>query len=157
MSGLLHEHAEVDIDGYLDYVHDVDVSQYLAPDPALAKMLEELPVPKAIFTNSICDWAERVTQQLGVRHLFEHIFDVRAVGYRSKPDPHAYSWVLETLKVPGETCVMLDDQPTYLAGATKAGMTTILVHPEASQTNGVDYKVERLLDAEPILRDLLDI
>ncbi|MGC9348225.1 MAG: pyrimidine 5'-nucleotidase [Anaerolineae bacterium] len=158
MAGLLREHPEVDIDAYLDYVHDIDVARYLDAAPDLAAMLESLSVPKAVFTNSIADWAERVTRQLGVRHHFEHIFDVRAVGYRSKPDPHAYSWVLERLGLPGEACVMLDDQPTYLLGAAEAGMTTVLVRSHADRRNGddaIDYAVDHVLDAEPILQRLL--
>ncbi len=155
MAGLVREHPEVAIDAYLDYVHDVDVTRYLSPHPALAAMLDHLPVPKAVFTNSIKSWAERVTKQLGIRECFEHIFDVRAVNYRSKPDPHAYTWVLETLDLPGEACVMLDDQVSYLTGASDAGMRTILVRRGGKAMNGVDFAVDHILEAERPLQRLL--
>ena len=32
MAGLLREHPGVDIDDYLDYVHDLDITRYLDPD-----------------------------------------------------------------------------------------------------------------------------
>ncbi|MCU0520599.1 MAG: pyrimidine 5'-nucleotidase [Anaerolineae bacterium] len=155
MSGLVHEHPELDVDAYLDHVHDIDVSRYLDPNPALAAMLTSLPAPKAVFTNSIGSWAEKITRQLGIRDCFEAIYDVRAVGYRSKPDPYAFTWVLQTLGLPGPACVMLDDQVSYLSGATAVGMRTILVRPGAQRTNGIEYQVDSVLEAEPVLRELL--
>jgi len=155
MAGLRNEHPEVDIDAYLDDVHAVDVSRYLSPDPALDAMLASLPAPKAILTNSITDWAERVTQQLGIRHHFEAIFDVRSVGYRSKPDRFAFEWVLQTLDLPGPACVMLDDQASYLTGATQVGMHTVLVKHGARPTHGIDFAVNHILEAEPILQRML--
>ena len=155
MAGLLREHPHVDIDSYLTYVHDVDVSQYLEPHPELQAMLASLAARKAVFTNSIADWAERVTRRLGVREYFEAIYDVRAVDYRSKPDPHAYRQVLETVSLPGEACVMLDDQPAYLRGASAHGMRTILVRADGQPGEGVDYAVPTVVEAEPVLRRLL--
>ena len=85
------------------------------------------------------------------------IFDVRAVDYHSKPDPHAYSKVLNTLGLPGEACVMLDDQASYLAGAARAGMRTIWVREGGTATDGIDYAVDHVLDSGPILRRLLGL
>ena len=155
MRGLILHHPDVDVQAYLDYVHDIDVSQYLDPNPALDAMLSRLDVPKAIFTNSISDWAERILKQLGVFHHFTHIIDVRAVDYQSKPHPHAFSRALEILDLAGEDCVMLDDQPHYLSGASAAGMRTILVREGGEATNGIDYAVGHILEAEPILQTLI--
>ncbi len=155
MSGLVHEHPEVDIDAYLEHVHDIDVSRYLDPNPELAAMLRRLPAPKAVFTNSIASWAERITRRLGIRDCFEALYDVRAVGYRSKPDPYAFTWVLGQLGLPAAACVMLDDQVSYLSGATAVGMRTILVRKGAQPVNGIDYQVDSVLEAEPVLRALL--
>ncbi len=60
MAGLLRHHPEVDIDDYLEYVHEIRVERYLTPNPALDAMLERLPVRKAVFTNAIASWAERI-------------------------------------------------------------------------------------------------
>ena len=152
MAGLLQDRPDLDIDAYLDYVHDVDVTRYLEADPLLDKMLSNLLLPKVIFTNSISDWAERIASRLGVRHHFQDIFDVRAVDYHCKPHPHAFSSVLHYLGVNGTECVMLDDQPSYLSGATEAGIRTILVRPDGVTSNGIDATVPYVLDAEPILK-----
>lgn len=152
MAGLLHDRPDLDIDAYLDYVHDIDVTRYLDPDPRLDQMLSNLALPKMIFTNSISSWAHRIASCLGVRDHFQHIFDVRAVDYHCKPHPYAFNSVLSYLGVTGEACVMLDDQPSYLSGATKAGMRTILVRPDGQATHGIDAAVPYLLDAEPVLQ-----
>jgi putative hydrolase of the HAD superfamily len=155
MRGLLLHHPEVDIDAYLDYVHDIDVSRYIAPNPALDGMLSRLDVAKAVFTNSVADWAERILQQLGVRRHFTHIIDVRAVDYQSKPHPHAFERVLEILGTPASACVMVDDQVSYLRGAVDAGMRTVLVRLGAEIVDGIDFAVDHILDAEPILQKWL--
>ncbi|MDF1512274.1 MAG: pyrimidine 5'-nucleotidase [Anaerolineae bacterium] len=152
MAGLLHDRPDLDIDAYLNYVHDVDVAIYLHPDPRLNQMLNNLTLPKVIFTNSISSWAERITVQLGVRQHFQDIFDVRAVDYHCKPHPHAFSRVINQLGVSGDACVMLDDQPSYLAGAKRAGMKTVLVRPDWTSSNGIDAAVPHILDAELVLR-----
>jgi putative hydrolase of the HAD superfamily len=152
MAGLLHDRPDLDIDDYLDYVHDVDVTQYLEPNPQLDHMLSSLTLPKAIFTNSIANWADRITVQLGIREHFKYIFDVRAVDYHCKPHPYAFNKVLQHLEVSGAACVMLDDQPSYLSGAVKAGMRTILVRPNSAVTDGIDVAVPHVLDAEPVLK-----
>ncbi|MEJ5310767.1 MAG: pyrimidine 5'-nucleotidase [Anaerolineae bacterium] len=155
MRGLLLHHPEVSVDAYLDYVHDIDVSRYIAPNPALEGMLARLDVPKAVFTNSIADWAERILGQLGVRHHFTHIIDVRAVDYQSKPHPHAFARALEILQTPAPDCVMVDDQVSYLRGAVAAGMRTVLVRPGAEAVDGIDCAVETILDVELILQQWL--
>ena len=155
MRGLILHHPDVDVQAFLDYVHDIDVSQYLDPDPALDAMLSRLDVPKAVFTNSISGWAARILARLGVSHHFTHVIDVRAVDYQSKPHPHAFTRALEILDLNGEDCVMLDDQPHYLSGASAVGMHTILVREGEKATNGIDYAVSHILEAEPILQTLI--
>ena len=155
MRGLLLHHPEVDIDAYLEYVHDIDVSHYIAPNPALDGMLSRLNVAKAVFTNSVVDWAERILQQLGVRRHFTHIIDVRAVDYQSKPHPHAFERALEILGVPASACVMVDDQASYLRGAVDVGMRAVLVREGEVATNGIDYAVGNILEVESILQTLI--
>jgi putative hydrolase of the HAD superfamily len=156
MGGLLKHYPHVDIDAYLEAVHQVDVSRYLTPSPELAAMLTRLDAPKAVFTNAIASWAERVLRQLDVREHFEAIVDVRAVAYHGKPSPQAYQRALELLEIPGEVCVLVDDSEANLKGAAAFGMRTILVGKETSPCNGVDYVVSHVLETEPVLQEILE-
>lgn len=155
MSGLLHHHPELDIDDYLDDVHCIDISPYLRPSAALRAMLERLPVTKAIFTNAIADWAEKVLGRLGIRDCFSVIIDVRAVDYWGKPHPGAYERALEILDVPGDACIFVDDQARNLRKASEFGMRTVLVRPGGEAGDGVDYAVDTILDVEPIVIRLI--
>jgi hypothetical protein len=69
MAGLLRDHPELDIDAYLDFVHDVDVTKYLEPDPQLDLMLST--VLPAGQTALPCSWA------------FENIFNISLMSARS--------------------------------------------------------------------------
>jgi len=157
MSGLQHHHPEADIDAYLEDVHRVDVTRYLSPNPALAEMLGRFPVEKMIFTNATADWADRVLQQLGVRDCFSQIVDVRALGYVTKPFPEAYQRLLAQLHVPGEACVLVDDQARNLKAGAEFGMRTILVRPGVSPEDGVEFTVSDVLEIGPILETLLPL
>ncbi len=156
MTGLLRHHPEADIDDYLEFVHTVEIHPYLQPSPPLQAMLERLPAPKAIFTNAISGWAERVLAALGVREHFELIIDVRAVGYQGKPHPLAYERALALLGVSGAACILLDDQARNLQAAKAFGMRTLLVRAGAEAEEGVDAAVPHILAAEPILQRWLE-
>ncbi len=157
MSGLQHHHPEADINAYLEDVHRVDVSRYLRPNPALAELLGRFSVEKVIFTNATTDWAERVLQQLGVRDCFSQIVDVRAVDYVSKPFPEAYQRLLARLNVPGEACVLVDDQVRNLKAGAEFGMRTILVRAGVLPEDGVEFAVSDILEIGPILEELLPL
>lgn len=156
MAGLLHHHPHVDVEDYLENVHQVDVRKYLRPDPALKAMLARLPPPKLIFTNAITSWAERILKELEIREHFARIVDVRDVHYLAKPRPEAYTQLLAQLEIPGSACVLLDDQRPNLQTAAQFGMRTILVRPGGMSGDGVEAAVATVLEAEPILQRWLN-
>lgn len=51
LRGLLQEES-VNIQAYLDYVHDIPVEKYLNPDPQLVALLAKILLRKYIFINS---------------------------------------------------------------------------------------------------------
>ncbi len=159
LTGIMQHYPHLDPESYLAYIHDVPVKVYLTPNPALAEMLERLPWSKVVFTNSICEWSERVLGQLGIREHFERIIDIRAAQYRGKPQPDAYSHTLDVLAVPGSACVLIDDYGENLQKGSQFGMHTILVSSSARANTwetGVDYVVRDVLDVENILYTLSD-
>ncbi len=159
LAGVRAEHPELDtaeyIEDYLAFVHAVPIERYVQPDAALDAMLSRLDAPKAIFTNAIRDWAERVTDALGVRHHFSTIVDVCATQYVSKPAPYAYTVLLETLQVPPQRCVMLDDQARNLRPAAQMGMRTVLVNATAPATDEFDYVAPTIYATESWLQQVL--
>ncbi|MCK4536204.1 MAG: pyrimidine 5'-nucleotidase [Desulfuromonadales bacterium] len=148
LQGLIR-HYDVDPEDYLIYVHDVDISSCLSPDPHLRRELMNLSQRRVVFTNgSICH-ANRVLSTLGIDDLFEEIFDIRIAAYQPKPFPEPYLAVLDVLGAAAGSCIMVEDSRKNLDTAKQLGMGTILVGdgetpefvdshiPEVSQINRV--------------------
>ncbi|HNW95031.1 MAG TPA: pyrimidine 5'-nucleotidase [Anaerolineaceae bacterium] len=113
---------------YLDYVHDVDLSALLSPDPALRSALDRIALPKLIFTNACESHARNVLRLMDLESCFEGIIDVVAVQPYCKPEPEAYHIALELAGSPDpREVLMVDDRLENVAAASSLGMHTVLV------------------------------
>ena len=151
----LRKHHRVDADEYQTFVHDVDLENYLSPDPALRSFLQSLEQDLWIFTNSCFSYARKVLQFLTVEDLFSGIIDSRAVGHNPKPANSAYHEALRIAGVqdPSRT-ILVDDRLENLLPAGELGMFTVHVHPEknAHQADLVVRQVHDMADQIPYLR-----
>ena len=124
----LQFHHHVDPQEYLQFVHDIPVGYFLQPDTPLRKLLQTLPQPKWIFTNSDKAHAGRVLTALNLTDCFEGIISLESMDYECKPHPIAYQIAL---KLAGETdphqVVYLDDSLRNLAPAKALGFFTVHV------------------------------
>lgn len=155
LNGLRAEHG-IDPQDYLAFVHDLPLTDYLAPSPALRAMLARLPLTKVIFTNADTPHARRVLACLDIEGCFERIIDINALGLINKPDPRAYQRALELLGARAEECVFVDDAPRNLAPAAALGMLTVMVSSAPGQPPaGVAHKITSLLELEQLLRPVL--
>jgi putative hydrolase of the HAD superfamily len=136
----LQIHHRVDPEDYLSFVHDVDVSAYLRPDPALEAVLASLPQEKVVFTNATTAHARQVLQALGLDHHFRRIFDIHSLRFHCKPDPEAYRILLELLPARGPECLLIEDNLRNLLAGKAAGMHTLLVGETAGRQDGVDFQ-----------------
>ena len=152
LRGLMVE-EQVDAEDYLRFVHEIDLSRYLAPNPALDAMLGRIPLAKCVFTNATREHARRVLDALGVAGHFPIIIDIRAVEYVSKPDPSAYRRILDRLGASGEECILVEDNPRNLLPGKALGMQTILV--DQAECGEVDYCVKDVLAVEDVVTRIL--
>ncbi|MDJ0943786.1 MAG: pyrimidine 5'-nucleotidase [Kiloniellales bacterium] len=137
MRGLMTNHG-MEPEGYLDYVHDIDLSP-IAPAPGLDATLDRLPGRKLIFTNASTPYAERVLDRLGLRRHFEAIFDIAAADYEGKPHPGAYHKLIAQHEVAPERSVFLDDIARNLEPAAALGITTVWVaHDDHRARHGAE-------------------
>lgn len=118
---------EVDMDFYLDYVHDVPIADLLSPDPELNQVLHALPQRKVIFTNANSDHARRVLQALAVQEHFESIIDIYDIYPHCKPEIEAFHKALAIINEKPQHVLMIDDNPKNLAAAKSLGMATAIV------------------------------
>ncbi|HZY42171.1 MAG TPA: pyrimidine 5'-nucleotidase, partial [Anaerolineae bacterium] len=153
LRGFIVERPDVDPEDYLHFVHDIDLTAYLGPNPALAEMLCALPQRKVIFTNANVEHARNVLTILDCADQFERIIDVRAVNFVSKPDPRAYARILEIIDARGDECVLIEDNARNLKPAKALGMTTILV--DNSDCAEVDYCVRDILSVRDAIESAI--
>lgn len=125
MAGLMREHG-VDPDHFLDYVHDIDLAP-ISENRALAGAIDALPGEKYIYTNGSVAHAENVAGALGVFHLFDGVFDIKAADYTPKPHREPYEAFVRRFNIAPERAVMFEDLAHNLETPKALGMTTVLV------------------------------
>jgi putative hydrolase of the HAD superfamily len=136
LRGLQANH-EIDVEDYLAFVHDLPLSDYIRPNPALCEVIASLGTRNLVFTNADAAHARRVLKALELDDCFENIVDVNAVAPYCKPMPESFQIALQ---MAGESdprcCVMIDDLPRTTKAAREAGLFGILYgqdtpHPDA--------------------------
>jgi putative hydrolase of the HAD superfamily len=126
----------VDAQDYLAYVHQVDLKQFIHPDPELRKILLSLKPEKAIFTNADRNHARRVLSILGVEDLFSGIIDINDMEPYCKPMSESFRIAMEQQKVTRpENCLLIDDSIRNTSAARKSGMRAVLVNNQTDDTN----------------------
>ena len=149
LGGLMAEH-KVDPNGYLDFVHDVDMD-LLRPDADLRRQIISLPGRKLIFTNADAPYAERVLAARGLDNLFEDIFDIHRMQHVPKPAVESYDNLCAQLDINPARALFVEDSAHNLAPAKALGMTTIWVN---HGTEAVSSDTEQYIDHE--IADLND-
>ena len=144
----LQAEFSVNMDAFLDYVHDIPLETVLSPHPALAALLDGFPQRKIIFTNANATHARRVLHALGIEDLFEHIVDIYAMQPYCKPHPEAFHTALAFLKEPPEACLLIDDFPHNLETAQGLGLSAVLV---GRQTSDGIPQIDSILDLQDVL------
>jgi len=147
----LEEEYQVDAQEYLDFVHDVPLTDYLKPDPVLKRILSHYPQRKVIFTNADSGHANRVINALGLTGCIDKIIDVRDIHPYCKPQVAAFqkALLLAGIEKP-QKCVMIDDTWRNLLSAKKVGMSTIQIGTQ-ERNDGVDAAILTLSELPEIL------
>ena len=149
LGGLMAEN-KVEPNGYLDFVHDVDMD-LLRPDADLRRQITSLPGRKIIFTNADAPYAERVLAARGLDNLFEDIFDIHRMQHVPKPAAASYDSLCAQLDINPARALFVEDSAHNLVPAKVLGMTTIWVN---HGTEAVSSDTEQYIDQE--IADLND-
>ncbi len=143
-----------DPEEYINYTYNVKVSDYLKPDPALVKVLSELKMKKAVFSNSPLKYVEEVLEVLQIRGFFEKIFDIHFCNYLGKPNHSSYFKVLADLGVDGKECLFIDDTPVNVLGGEEAGMASILLG--SALTHNIKWSISDLTELPSLIPKIQD-
>jgi putative hydrolase of the HAD superfamily len=155
LSGLI-KCNDIDPEEFLDYVHDIDLSP-LQPDPELRPAIARLPGRRYVFTNGCRKHAGRVLEQIGLAGVWDDVWDIRTLGWVPKPQPEAYSRIVEAGGFEPRTAAMFEDMAHNLIPAHAMGMTTVWIQngsrwslqgPETKHVSHVHihHKIDDLAD-----------
>jgi putative hydrolase of the HAD superfamily len=123
LSGLMHNHGVLPHD-FLGFVHDIDMAP-LAAAPRIAPLLSALPGRRVVFTNGDDAYAARVLDALELTGLWHGMWDIHAMAYKPKPEPMAYTGMIEALGIDPDRAVFVEDMARNLAPAKALGMQTV--------------------------------
>jgi putative hydrolase of the HAD superfamily len=123
---LVFEKGFDDTEAYFSYIHPEDEIRCLSPDPELRILLDSLPYPKIVLTNSPLEHALRVLGALGITDCFQAVYDIRFNGLVGKPHPKAFLRALDASGFKVDTTIFVDDLPKYLQGYLALGGRSIL-------------------------------
>jgi putative hydrolase of the HAD superfamily len=152
LRGLMEEGHPIDVEDYFQYVHDVELNGRIEADPKLREMLLGIPLRRAVLTNSNIEHAERILRHMNIYDCFERVIDIRALGFKNKPDPLAYTLAMKLLDVLPEEVIFVEDTPVNTRAAKAIGMTTILI--ECAPSDAADYFLDSVMEVGPLVSRL---
>lgn len=148
---LVAEKGLSDVEAYFDWIHPVDETNVLGPDPWLESFLDSLPYPKIILTNSPMEHAIRILDTLGVGRCFERVYDIRHNNLVGKPHPESYRKALAESGFRLETTLFVDDLPKYIKGYVEIGGRAVL-KDEGDRFGDLGYeRIRSLAELKPLL------
>lgn len=124
---LMADYGFSDVEDYFASVHPEGEEDGLPPNPALGALLDSIELPKAIFTNSPMEHAERILARLGVADRFEAIYDIRFNRLHGKPHPEAIERVCSACGAAPPEVLFVDDSPKYVRGFIASGGLGLLM------------------------------
>jgi HAD superfamily hydrolase (TIGR01509 family) len=115
----------------------------------LVELLHENSIPIAIGTSSTTADTKRKLTDAGIFHNFETLVTHDDVT-KHKPDPNVYLTAAEKLHIQPSQCIVIEDAPSGIEAAQRAGMKCIAV--TAPYTTDQD-----LSEADTVVHSLLEV
>jgi len=130
---------DIDPDDYLEYVHDVNLQDYLKPDNRLKDLLLKISNPKVVCSNGNMNYVMRVLELLGVRECFNDIIDIKRMEYIPKPYLESYSIMLRIINSKAMDCVFIDDMKRNVRAAWQMGFITVWLNNPVIEDKAILY------------------
>ncbi len=97
----------------------------MRPIDGVQTMLEQLPLPKSVVSNSFVDYVQEALKKFSIdQHFNPTIFSSELVE-KAKPSPMVYQLALDTISLTADKVVAIEDSYTGVQAATAAGIPTI--------------------------------
>lgn len=155
--GRLVEREEIRLKRRQRYTELLNAQSILPGVHAYIADAKRLGLRLGVASSSSRDWVVGHLTQLGLSPYFDCVKCADDVQ-RVKPDPALYQAVLDTLALPAERAIALEDSPNGIAAAKRAGLFCVavpnpltrqlsLAHADLQLDSLADLPLERLLAA----------
>lgn len=140
------EHGLIDTDHYLDYVHPVNVEDYLPHKELIKDLFHRINVPISILSNGPIENVDRILHFYEVKHLFNPIIDIKMNNLKGKPYVEVYEKILKEINLPVHEVLLVDDVEAYLIPFHDMGGQVLLVNELDRPTNMGFKQVRNILE-----------
>lgn len=128
------EHGLTDTDHYLDFVHPVDVENYLPNKKEIHEVLHKIKLPISILSNGPMENVDRILHFYEVKELFNPIIDIKMNKLKGKPYTEVYEKILKMINIPINEVLLIDDVEEYLIPFHDMGGHVLLVNEKNRPT-----------------------
>ena len=149
----LNQMLETKAQAFQDIIHDEGAVAYPGTVELIRALSEKIPV--GLCSGAVRSDVDPVLGWLGIEDCFKSIVTADNVS-ASKPDPECYSLCVKLLgeqypkkDIRAEQCVAIEDTPTGIQSARRAGLAVLGV----SNT----YEAEKLQDAQKVVSSLAHV
>jgi len=150
---LMSEEGFSDPEVFFAAIHPEGEEYCINPDPRLALLLDAIDLPKAIFTNSPSEHAQRVLRKLGVGEFFEAIYDIRFCSLKGKPHAEAFRRVCAACGAEPEDILFVDDLPKYVRGFVELGGKGVVIDELGRHENSGLRRIHSLAELPDLLAE----
>lgn len=153
LRGLI-KHYQFNVQDYLDYVHDIDLSLYMDPDPDIRKILSLISQKKYIFTNADKKHSDKILSYLGIGDLFSDIIDVHKINPYVKPNPEAFTKAQENIGCDTwDGILFIDDSLQNIISAEKTGLKSVLI--DENKNSGYQTAIKNIFELPKFLDSII--
>ena len=146
LAGMMRHHG-TDPHHFLQETHRFpELRSMLVFDRQVKAMLRRLPGRKIIFSNAPRRYALAVLELMGIRVLFDAVYAIEQLRFRSKPDIRGFLRLIKAERLVPSRCIMVEDSPANLKTAKLLGMKTVLVSRAAKLPTWVDLRLQSVLE-----------
>lgn len=128
------EYGLTNTDHYLDYVHPIDVENYLPNKKEIHNVLHKINMPISILSNGPIENVNRILHFYNIKHLFNPIIDIKMNKLKGKPYTEVYENILKQINLPIEEILLVDDVEDYLIPFHDMGGNVLLINEKNKPT-----------------------
>ncbi len=126
LNGLI-KHHNINPVHYLEYVHNVDLENYIKVNHRLKNFLKKSKYRNIIFSNAYLPYIKKILKLMEIEEYFEDIFDITKLNYTPKPLLEAYLSIINAKALIPEKTFFIDDSSKNLLSAKKIGFKTCYI------------------------------